>query len=57
MLHCSFCKKNENEVAKLVAWPDVFICDECVAIAAQLMRERPNLLKRAWGAFWQLFRN
>ena len=30
LLHCSFCGKNQNEVAKLIAGPSVFICDECV---------------------------
>jgi hypothetical protein len=31
-LHCSFCGKSQHEVAKLVAGPNVFICDECVGI-------------------------
>ena len=48
MLKCSFCKKGEDQVAKLVAGPDVYICDECVVIAARLMQERPNFLKRLW---------
>jgi ATP-dependent Clp protease ATP-binding subunit ClpX len=38
-LVCSFCGKNEKQVAKLVAGPRVFICDECVAIASALMRD------------------
>jgi ATP-dependent protease Clp ATPase subunit len=50
MLRCSFCKKSEDEVAKLVAGPDVYICDECVVIATRLMRERFSLLKRLWRA-------
>ena len=36
-LRCSFCRKNETEVLKLVAGPRVYICDECVAIASRLM--------------------
>ena len=48
MLHCSFCRKSEDQVAKLVAGPNVYICDECVVIAARLMQERPNLLTRLW---------
>lgn len=36
-LDCSFCGKNETDVAKLVAGPKVFICDQCVAVAIQLM--------------------
>ena len=46
MLRCSFCQKSENEVEKLVAGPQVYICNECVAIAARLMLERPGLFRR-----------
>ena len=38
-LQCSFCQKSESEVQKLVAGPAVFICDECVTIAARIMAE------------------
>ncbi|MGH9463279.1 MAG: ClpX C4-type zinc finger protein [Vicinamibacteria bacterium] len=38
-LHCSFCGRGENEVAKLVAGVKAYICDECVAIATTIMRE------------------
>jgi hypothetical protein len=48
MLRCSFCRKSENEVEKLVAGPQVYICNECVAIAARLMLERPGLFRRLW---------
>ncbi|MHC9543348.1 MAG: ClpX C4-type zinc finger protein [Vulcanimicrobiota bacterium] len=37
LLHCSFCGKSEKEVAKLVAGPRVFICDNCVAAAQRIM--------------------
>ena len=47
MLHCSFCGKTEDEVSKLVAGPDVHICDECVRVAVRLMRE-PRLFTRLW---------
>ncbi len=36
-LRCSFCLKNETDVLKLVAGPQVYICDACVAIAKRLM--------------------
>ena len=36
-LRCSFCRRPEDEVAKLVAGPQVYICDRCVAIAAEMM--------------------
>ena len=31
-LHCSFCRKSQHEVRKLIAGPTVFICDECVEL-------------------------
>ena len=40
-LRCSFCRKPENEVAKLVAGPHVYICDSCVSIATRLMKDEP----------------
>ena len=58
MLRCSFCQKSEDEVEKLVAGPDVYICNECVAIASRIMLERPGLFRRLWDRlqrFW-LFR-
>ena len=36
-LRCSFCRKDESQVSKLVAGPRVYICDACVAIASQIM--------------------
>ena len=36
-LRCSFCRKKDSEVLKLVAGPRVYICDACVAIATQIM--------------------
>ena len=42
-LRCSFCGKNETEVFKLVAGPRVYICDECIAIASQIVSDsRPD---------------
>ncbi len=37
-LHCSFCGKGQHDVAKLIAGPDVFICDECVELCADVVR-------------------
>lgn len=39
-LACSFCKRGEAEVAKLVAGPHVYICDRCVALASQIMERQ-----------------
>lgn len=38
-LHCSFCRKSETEVAKLVAGPRVYICDSCVTIASRIISD------------------
>ena len=37
-LACSFCGKRDFEVEKLVAGPQVYICDKCVALASQIMQ-------------------
>lgn len=43
IVHCSFCKKSQEEVRKVVAGPDdVSICNECIALAAELVREDPG---------------
>ena len=39
ILYCSFCGKSQHEVTKLIAGPSVFICDECVALCNDIIRE------------------
>ncbi len=39
LLYCSFCGKSQHEVRKLIAGPSVFICDECVALCNDILRE------------------
>ncbi|MCX7117766.1 MAG: ATP-dependent Clp protease ATP-binding subunit ClpX [Legionellales bacterium] len=39
VLYCSFCGKNQNEVKKLIAGPSVFVCDECVELCNDIIRE------------------
>lgn len=39
VLHCSFCGKSQHEVKKLIAGPNVFICDECVDLCIDIIRE------------------
>ena len=39
MLYCSFCGKSQNEVKKLIAGPSVFVCDECVELCNDIIRE------------------
>jgi ClpX C4-type zinc finger len=43
---CSFCLKPSSEVAKLVAGPGVFICDECVDLCGQIIGNPPSLPPR-----------
>ena len=37
--YCSFCGKSQHEVKKLVAGPTVFICDECVDLCVDIIKE------------------
>jgi len=46
-LRCSFCRRHEDQVAKLVAGPRVYICDRCVAIATEIMNAPVNPDQRA----------
>ena len=50
-LYCSFCGKSQHEVKKLIAGPTVFICDECVALCMDIIREenRTTLAKSREG--------
>lgn len=43
-LFCSFCGKSQHEVKKLIAGPTVFICDECVDLCTDIIREESNSL-------------
>ncbi len=50
-LYCSFCGKSQHEVRKLIAGPTVFICDECVELCMDIIREehKSNLVKSGDG--------
>ncbi|AUG53074.1 ATP-dependent Clp protease ATP-binding subunit ClpX [Thalassospira marina] len=50
-LYCSFCGKSQHEVRKLIAGPTVFICDECVELCMDIIREehKTHLVKSADG--------
>ena len=39
LLYCSFCGKSQHEVKKLIAGPSVFVCDECVDLCNDIIRE------------------
>ena len=44
-LYCSFCGKSQHEVKKLIAGPKVCICNECVVLCLDIIREEQ---KSAW---------
>ena len=46
-LYCSFCGKSQHEVRKLIAGPTVFICDECVELCMDIIREESKTLVKA----------
>ena len=50
-LYCSFCGKSQHEVRKLIAGPTVFICDECVELCMDIIREenKSSLVNRRDG--------
>jgi ATP-dependent Clp protease ATP-binding subunit ClpX len=50
-LYCSFCGKSQHEVRKLIAGPTVFICDECVELCMDIIREehKTTLVKSSDG--------
>ena len=39
LLYCSFCGKSQNEVRKLIAGPSVYVCDECVELCNDIIRD------------------
>ena len=42
MLSCSFCGKSQGEVAKLIAGPGVYICDECVSLCNEIVAQESS---------------
>jgi ATP-dependent Clp protease ATP-binding subunit ClpX len=43
LLYCSFCGKSQHEVKKLIAGPSVFICDECIDLCNEIIRDEAAL--------------
>ena len=50
LLYCSFCGKSQHEVRKLIAGPSVFICDECIELCNDIIREETQTDHGAKGA-------
>jgi ATP-dependent Clp protease ATP-binding subunit ClpX len=46
-LICSFCGKNQHDVRKLIAGPAVYICDECIRLSADILREEMHAEEKA----------
>ena len=49
LLYCSFCGKSQHEVRKLIAGPSVFVCDECVDLCNDIIREETDADEPAQG--------
>ena len=47
--NCSFCGKSQDEVAKLIAGPDVFICDECIGLCNEIVHDEERAAVKADG--------
>ena len=45
LLYCSFCGKSQHEVKKLIAGPSVFICDECIDLCNDIIRDDGELVE------------
>ncbi len=50
---CSFCGKNQEEVGKLIAGPNVYICDECIGLCNEIMAESTDDAEISQGDFSQ----
>ncbi|MEX8506872.1 MAG: ClpX C4-type zinc finger protein, partial [Leptothrix ochracea] len=49
-LYCSFCGKSQHEVKKLIAGPSVYICDECISLCNDIVRDELPAAEAAIGA-------
>jgi ATP-dependent Clp protease ATP-binding subunit ClpX len=50
VLYCSFCGKSQHEVKKLIAGPSVFICDECIELCNDIIRDEVPAERRRQAA-------
>ena len=50
LLYCSFCGKSQHEVKKLIAGPSVFICDECIDLCNDIIRDETSSIESVAGA-------
>ena len=47
-LHCNFCSKSQKEVKKLIAGPNVYICDECIQLCNDIIAEEVGTSRTYW---------
>ena len=50
LLYCSFCGKSQHEVKKLIAGPSVFICDECIDLCNDIIRDETSSVESVAGS-------
>jgi ATP-dependent Clp protease ATP-binding subunit ClpX len=50
LLYCSFCGKSQHEVRKLIAGPSVFICDECIELCNDIIRDETSTVESTTAA-------
>ncbi len=50
LLYCSFCGKSQHEVKKLIAGPSVFVCDECIELCNDIIRDETSNIESVTGA-------
>src|ERR1700741_4650324 len=50
LLYCSFCGKSQHEVQKLIDGPSVFICDECIDLCNNIIRDETSAIESVTGA-------
>jgi len=45
-LKCSFCGKSQEQVKRLIAGPNVYICDECIELCNEILEEELSIYKK-----------
>ena len=50
LLYCSFCRKDQHHVRKLVAGPSVYICDACIALCSRIVTGKPTAPFAGWAS-------
>jgi len=50
VLYCTFCRKDQHHVKKLVAGPSVYICDACIALCTRIVTGKPTAPFAGWAS-------